>query len=401
MNLTYYQTVKGTVNLGNHNLDFLKQTILNNPNQDLIDLARSGQADFSVVKSALPVISPHGTFLGAKKDLNIKTLSGLIIIDIDNPADLNQTKDLLFSLPEIVGVWTSVSGKGIHAIASLDGLTIKTFVLYHKAYLDRLEQEYDIVSDRKVCFLSACLIISSDKLARFKDSWESLSVLNLEKYTKRKPPSIILDRLDGEMLLGGLRFSEASFRFKLTLPEYPRQVMYFPEGKPYFSCFLPFDEKGLPKKIQEGSRQYTLSCFLNNLIILNPNKSSEQFTNLMMSINKTSCSIPLEKWEIEDMVNPRMRRIDNLKPIKATIKYYWVDPSAGNKLSLLGKFRREYTLSKIEEFFGDTLASLEKKVTKEVISEYTGLSRPTINKHLSPDMKLLMKQHNESLRNKK
>jgi AraC-like DNA-binding protein len=193
-------------------------------------------------------------------------------------------------------------------------------------------------------------------------------------------------------------YTQDKFIFKVALESYPEEVIYIPEGKLFFRCTLPFNPDGSIKKIERGNRNNILGSYLNNLILLNPNKSEQQFINFMVRINKDYCRIPLEEKEIIKMVKTTYSKKEQLEPIGISLRKYWIDPNAPDKIKILQKYRKTQSIDKLEQFFSDEMANLEGKITLKTISQYTGLSERTVERRLSSEMKQIIEQHNQQIK---
>jgi len=388
-----YPNVKGNNKIKDISLTELKGILTNHPQKDLIEEYRSTGID-SLKKSIL-TLTPHGIFSeGQKSDTSLSSLNGLIFLDFDDSK--SNTRFILEGINEIVCFWDSVSGQGIHALAILDGVTAENHKDNHIAYLNYLELVYGLVADKKVCNLSTGLIIGTNPT--FRSNPIALLIDELGEFRKMQVNSNIDPE---EVLLLTCIFSDGGTKmlFKSELSEYTNSYMYFEEGLPYFSCYLPFDNRGISKKIESGSRNTILSGFLNNLILLNPNKTKEDFNKVMLSINKNHCLNPLPDNEIIKMVESKIANRSSLKPIGVKLKKYWIDPNANNKRDLFQKARRDRTQDIINQYFSDELLNETSKITIKGISERIKISQPTLREYLTDDQKKLIKEFNKSLKN--
>jgi hypothetical protein len=397
-----YPNLKGNENQGQVTLEQLELRVKNNPQKSTIDkirlIRKSDKSKYDEIKRTLQIVTPHSILdAGQKLDSKVIELSGLVTIDIEEATE--DTKQILFNQPEIIGVWTSTSGFGLHALASLDGLSSHTFKKYHLAYLNSLYVKFGIVADDKVCFTSAGLIVSSDPDAMFKKSWVSLDVRLLDEYvkeSKNSPSLVVLDKME-EILQGVGRFSKLIFESRL--PNYESPVVYIPEGRPYLKCYLPFDCNGRPTKIKTGSRNLVLSSYLQNLIILNPLAERSHFLGWMTHINNTFCQTPLHIDEVAMIVDNKLKNRSNLKPLSVKTKRYWIDPDyKGSKIDLFNSYRKDRTQSLVDEWFEVELGNYDTKVTQELICKEIGIGHTTLKRYLSPVHKNILKEHNNSIK---
>ena len=161
------------------------------------------------------------------------------------------------------------------------------------------------------------------------------------------------------------------------MESYPTNVVFKEEQ--YFKAYWPFQAFGKPKKVTKGERNNTVTCFINNLRILNPTKQA-MVTNLVKAYNKEYCSPSLPEKEIEEMVSYAYSRECN--PIGVRTKRIWVNPDIKDKRQAIGKAKAESSKGKIEEYLSIALCENEK-ITPTKIIKATGLCRATVYKYLA------------------
>jgi hypothetical protein len=397
MQFSTYSCLKGKNQTGTIDLDRLHSLIKNNPNKDNIEYARQETSLLDEVKRSLPIITPHGVFgSGQKKDSNLNKLSGFVFIDVDKfEGDLESLKQLIITRPEINSVWRSISGKGIHALAAVEIIDPAYFKQIHNHYLDKLERDLNISCDRKVCNPSSGLVISSDENILVKDNYIALDLSN--EIVQKPDISVLQVSRESNTLMSGFSTID-KFQFKITLENYPEQVVYIPEGKLFFKCSLPFLPNGSIKKIENGSRNNILGSYLNNLLLLNPDKSEKQFINFMSKLNKVYCKVSLPEKELIKMVKTSYNKREKLLPIGVSLRKYWIDPIAPDKVKLLQNYRKSQSVDKLDQFFSDELPNMEKKITIKTIANWTGLSERTVERRMVPEMKEIIKIHNQRIK---
>ena len=411
--LSLYPNHQGKTNLGEISLTRLFQMI-STPYEEEIqeDLEWSmkelnSEGDPKEKKQALnttklkiPAVALHGIFSpGQKADDKLVTPSGLIFIDIDfkfTGEDPERIKELLFSRPEVIACWSSLSKMGVAGIAALDNIPTdsKNFQEYHKQYLDTLAQDLELPRgwfDNKVGkFHMACtipydpnLLVKSNFNSFYLEYAESSSLKNIKEHTK-----VFLTLLDSASLYK--RDSE-DFMYELEIETYPQ---HFPEGRPFFKCYMPYDKENGSRKAFNGNRNTILSSFLNNLVILNPNKTQEDFIREMMWINKSYCVPELPPKEIYKMVANKLRTRDRLKPTGVKLKKWWTDPRTPNRRKALEQLRKETSENKVVEFFMCEFHKLTHKVTTNWIAKICQMAPRTLEVYLTPEMRNDIKTHN-------
>jgi hypothetical protein len=395
-----YKTLKGKEQIGEITLSQLFNIIKENQFADPSDFewARQDATGLQELKTSLPCCTPHGVLSsGQKANHKIIALSGCVFIDIDlkeDPRDLGRIKEELFKRQEVIACWTSLSGLGIHGLALINNLTTDPdhFKACHRTYLSVLEKDLNCTCDNKVTNLSAGLVIASDpnllvKSCEYEPFHVELQKTGHDVYYN-KTSSIIHD---------DLFFADSKTRFKVELNEYTKDVIHIPSGKLYYECSLPFggfkNGKAYHKKIKRGSRNTILSIYIHNFLCLNPNAEEALCMTILRSINTIWCESPLEDNELKSLFLNKYRVRTKLTPIGARLKYYWINPNAKDKLKLLAAFRKEVTLSRLEDFFS-TIPNWTEKITISKIAEECELSSSTIKRYLTPHMKSLYDTHN-------
>ena len=121
----------------------------------------------------------------------------------------------------------------------------------------------------------------------------------------------------------------------------------------------------------------------------------------MSKLNKDYCKTPLPEKELIRMVKTTYSKSEKLQPIGVSLRKYWIDPTAPGKVQLLQNYRKTQSEDKLDEFFSDELPNLNKKVVIKTIASWTGLSERTVERRMSPEMKEIIKIHNQTIRRNK
>ena len=399
ISFNFYTNFFGQNKLEDISLSEWLEIIKNNPRKKEITLLRSKNLPKDKLnqeeKPKYRVIAPHAKLKGTKKKENFVSLTGLLFIDVDGDIDADKCKDTIFALPEVIAVWKSLSGKGVHALAQVNNLPTNSaeFQKAHETYLDQLKERTGLKFDKKVCRLAIGMVESYDSEILIKSSWETYNLVYLPFPGKQAKGSIKEEEKKGYSLMP-VSAGTSTWHYKLKLDTYPEQVVYIPEGRLFFQCYLPFDpETGRPKLIGPGSRNVFLSSFLNNFILLNPGRTYEEFLSYMKIFNQARCLVPVPEEEVIEILNKQWVRRNEAQPIDPKTKYYWIDPTVTDKNKALGEKRKAMTQASLEEFFSE-LPNYECKITQKIISQYTGLGERTVRQHLTPHMIKLIKSHN-------
>ena len=351
------------------------------------------------IKRGIPAITPHGVFFSGQKSNNkLETLSGLLYVDIDfkhTGQDPKEIKKALFSRPEIIACWTTLSCQGVAGLAALDNIPNNhNFHSYHLHYLKTLAKELNITEgwfDETITNFQAGCAIPYDPNLLVKSSFKSLYLDFAETAHYRKDKTSIHLFRQRAVSASLINTDSEDFMYEVELTSYPH---YLPDGHIWFRAYIPYDKDGRTRKILAGKRNLVLSTYVHNLIILNPNKSSEDFIKKMLEINEEYCIPKLSHKEIYQIVWSKLKDRNKLKPIKPEIKKWWTTPpSATNRMEAYREFRKQIKWDNILEFMSQ-LDNFSHKITDKFIAQECGISLITVRRTLTPEMKLDIKTHN-------
>lgn len=352
------------------------------------------------IKLLLPCITCNFTFNKYKNDSNIINSTGLLFIDIDNDSfDIN-----ILDKSKVFTYYHSLDGKGYHLIVKVNNLNLDNF---KETYL-YICNDLGILNfiDRNCIRKTQYSIISFDKDIFINDDcfvYDSLNNIFLKKDNNKKVQYNIIKEEEignGEPFLKSDSFIK--LKFKTELDEYPENCVLIKEGKEYVECFIPFSIYKNRRVLVEGQKHKVLTCYINNLIYLNPTVPREQLIATLKAIVGRMHNLMIPNANLIAIVDNKLKqqREGTLLPIRAKLKYYWVDPKCDNKKTEYLKKQGNVSITLIDKFF-DRINDIDVKITIDLIIEKTGLCRSTVKRKLTDEMKEIIKKHNKNLKNEK
>jgi hypothetical protein len=394
-----YTNLSGKEPLGDFSLAQWLERISNNPRKEEILAIRAlnlPKEELNKKKFPFIIVTPHAQIKGERLNNNLIALTGLLFIDVDGDIDPDACKELLIACPEVIAVWKSFSGKGVHGIAQVNNLPTDSikFRQAHKTYFAELSNRTGLVFDDNVCKLTHSMLESYDSAPFIKSSWNSYDLV----MPAETGQGIIREEEDKINTMSGFR--DLVLRTKMTLESYPEEIVSIPEGRCFYECYIP----GSPgnKIITPGRRNVVLSTYTNNLILLNPWADLKIIISKMLIVNRFHCKPNLPDHEVITIVKNKWRDRTSLKPIGFRMKKIWIDPKAEDKLEKYYQWLRNRTTDKIAEFF-EILPELAQKVTEQLISETCNVSSKTVSRYLKlyPEWKEIIETHNAQYINKR
>ena len=417
MKLNVYQNVKSPDVLTDIEATLLFSKIKGigiNPSfkDNIIKLRELNKKDplYKQIKEILPAVTYNFLFVKRKKNENILSPTGLLFFDIDNPS-FSPTTFVENNKGKIYAMYKSCGGKGYSIIVKVEGLTLQNFTKATEYIAGVLNIENFI--DRQALKPTQFSVISYDPdiYIEYKSESFSLSFLNDNSINEKSITTLTyreekkghysnLGKEKKEYICSSVPF----LKFEVQLEHYEEDCVYIPEGKDFYKTYLPFFDKenGITKKIKEGRRENILSCYLNNLLCLNDNVQYELAINIIKDLNSSYCDPPLSHNQIISIVKYKIAKksAGELDPLNVYKKKYWINPSTINKKEAYHKKRKEYSMNAIEDFFGNEILNINKKITYAVIVEYTGVSLITIKRNITEEQKSLIKEINSNLKKK-
>jgi len=344
--------------------------------KDQIQKARAygkGHEVFERIKADIPTFSPNGCFHIKRSTSTIKSLSGLIYLDIDDFSEL----EVFYQHPYVYSCWRSVSGKGIGVLVSVSGLTIESFK-HSWSYLNDHFNQLNIEVDPHSKDISRQCVISYDP----------------DLYINPEPISLIIPEPSIEPVSStyASTFSERYYststgsdkiKYTTTLDSYNgSEYIIIEEGKEYRSSYLP-------KKIIEGKRHKWIGSFILTLLFNNPTISSEKLFVEAQKANSIHCDPNLRVEEVISMVKWCYdKHVEHRLIIHTRRKKIWFNPesklTAKEKQSISGKetgrLRKQRTIDELVQLYL-LIQVTDQKVTQKKLNEHSTKSIRTIKKY--------------------
>ncbi len=263
--------------------------------------ARNGLLDYKQTKAKLPCVTYNFLYGGYKTDSNIITSSGLVYIDIDNPAfDISR-----LDLTKVYAYYKSFGGNGYAILVKASGLTKSNF---HSTYAS-ITSELGISGyvDKGAAKASQFNVLSYDEDIFINKASFTFTAVEVA------PQSIVIQR-ERTAYTTERGAAYQSIRFdNLNEIEIPADYIVNWEGYEYIRCFMPI------KKISKNRNNFLLS-YCNNLVYLNDWISKEKTIEILNAVNKQACIEPVDYRHIERVVDSihKYKEDGTLAPI-----YYW------------------------------------------------------------------------------
>lgn len=170
-----------------------------------------------------------------------------------------------------------------------------------------------------------------------------------------------------------------------------KDIIFIPSGKECIKCTIPFTYINKEETIN------VLITYVNNLFFLNPFLTYDSALNIIIALVKNTYGfkkVPI--IDIKKIIDKVFSQhiSGNLKPINPTIKYYWINPNCNNKHQIYLEYIKNNSIFALEDFFLNTLPTLNKKIRYKDIAIFLNLSEITIKRKISSQQKDLLKKHN-------
>jgi hypothetical protein len=394
--INYFESVTKPAISKNIEVNDYLQLIKNSHYSSIIEQIRSKEIDKKAVKQTLPAVAWNFIFNKYKKDSNIIKSTGYLYYDIDNYDNLFNinllNKDFVFCY------YKSVGGNGYAIIVRVNNINIDNFEknYYEIAKILNINEFIDKNAGKK----SQYNILSYDPNIYINNNsfiFDANNVINIEINNDIEVNNNINNN-DNSLI----EYSNNNFiklKYKVELDNYNNEeCIFIQEGKLYYECFIPFDNKKI-REIKEGKRELIYSSYINNLILLNPQVDRKQLYFVLSNLQNKYSTNKLNDKELYNIIDYKLKNKDNLKPLNPRLKKYWVNPKSINKYNAYQNKREENTKKILYQFFGDIIYNINSKITYKTISEYTGLSEVTIKRNITNDMKNDIKQFNNQFDN--
>ena len=348
------------------------QQIKQSPYSRKIRYARDNPNEYDLIKSNIPCVSYNFQYNGYKKDENLIQSTGILYIDVDTPEFNIHTldKDKVFSY------YKSFGGQGYAILVRVSGLTHDNFRSTYQHIIQDLGLR-DFV-DTNAIKPSQFNVLSYDEnlfLNRNSTIYPSIPA----------PPSmLILNKKKIYAIDGG---SKSNIRFdNLDEIEINGDHVVNWDGFDYIRCFIP------SRRVRKGNRNAALLSYSNNLVYLNPTITPERTLNIMNRVNDVMCLVPLEQYEIIQIIHSVFRYLNDgsLKPIYNKKKRKIVfsptsDLTREDKLEIcrteIIQYRRTLSEQKLKDIIHQWDLVRYGKITQRGVYKNYPISKKTTNKY--------------------
>ena len=296
--LNTYKCVKKPKIFSNLDSEEWFNLIKHSPYSEKITQARNGELDYDSIKESIPCVTYNFLFNQYKTDANIINGTGLMYIDIDDPRFNISTIDK----QKVHSYYRSFGGNGYAIIVQVSGLTLNDYrATYNYITNDLGVFEY---ADKGAVKASQYNVLSYDSNIYYnKDSFVYSPI--------KAPQSSVIERGEKAYTIDGGAKEFVQLRFD-NLDEVDIEGEYTVnwDGIQYIKCFIPM------KKIEKNRNAFLLS-YCNNLVYLNPNISESTTIDVMRSVNKVACAVPVSEAQLLRVIKSihKYKHDGSLKPI--------------------------------------------------------------------------------------
>lgn len=173
--------------------------------------------------------------------------------------------------------------------------------------------------------------------------------------------------------------------------------LFFPNEKEYIA------QAFIPKRINIGARNQTISAIANQIRALNPDQSIEGFTNFIIRVNRSRCTVPLEDSEVLRIVN-KILSMDFIEPIFNKPRRIVFNPKSkltkGEKTAITNKFLGMLRSNQTKDDIKECLLSWDRdklgKVTQKTLALVAKKNIKTIEKYYKEYKQLRDKINNNT-----
>ena len=336
-------------------------------------------AEYDKIKKTLPIIFYNYSFKeNYVKDSNADVSTGFLFFDIDD----NDFCD--FDYKYISVCWRSVGGNGYGLLVKVKNLN-KDFFKESYNYIGT--EILKIPFDKACNHLARANFISYDKDVIYNPNSEiiDLTQFNSNQNKNAQNNNIIKSNTDRIYYYGQkIRFNNLSDIIAGQNIVYNEKGV-FDFGKNnkinYCECYAP-------KKRTNKNRNTKTFAFAKCILSVNPSISENLFKHYINNFNSKYCSPPMSFIEITDIIN-KVYNDKKTTPIGNKTKRFLFEN--GEKLSkseksklyspILGKERREKTISKIVEIIKNWDYEKYPKLNKANVFKVRGKGRESIRNY--------------------
>ena len=340
---------------------------------------KKGEDEYDKIKKTLPTIFYNYSFKeNYVKEINADVSTGFLFFDIDD----NDFCD--FDYKYISVCWRSVGGNGYGLLVKVKNLN-KDFFKESYNYIGT--EILKIPFDKACNHLARANFISYDKDVIYNPNSEiiDLTQFNSNQNKNAQNNNIIKSNTDRIYYYGQkIRFNNLSDIIAGQNIVYNEKGV-FDFGKNnkinYCECYAP-------KKRTNKNRNTKTFAFAKCILSVNPSISENLFKHYINNFNSKYCSPPMSFIEITDIIN-KVYNDKKTTPIGNKTKRFLFEN--GEKLSkseksklyspILGKERREKTISKIVEIIKNWDYEKYPKLNKANVFKVRGKGRESIRNY--------------------
>lgn len=340
---------------------------------------KKGEDEYDKIKKTLPTIFYNYSFKeNYVKEINADVSTGFLFFDIDD----NDFCD--FDYKYISVCWRSVGGNGYGLLVKVKNLN-KDFFKESYNYIGT--EILKIPFDKACNHLARANFISYDKDVIYNPNSEiiDLTQFNSNQNKNAQNNNIIKSNMDRIYCYGQkIIFNNLSDIIAGQNIVYNEKGV-FDFGKNnkinYCECYVP-------KKRTNKNRNTKTFAFAKCILSVNPSISENLFKHYINNFNSKYCSPPMSFIEITDIIN-KIYNDKKTTPIGNKTKRFLFEN--GEKLSkseksklyspILGKERREKTISKIVEIIKNWDYEKYPKLNKANVFKVRGKGRESIRNY--------------------
>lgn len=322
-------------------------------------------------RTSISAVTFNFNFQKRKNNKNISGPTGLMFFEVDEPSFQITSLD-----PNKVHCcYRSLSGRGLHIIVRVSGLTPSNFDSTYDSISQQLGIKHIICSGSRK--MSQFSVMSYDPCLFHNPDSFIFSPTTLTGVGENNKVSFSLSYR--EQIHIGLNDTFFKYSDIETICE-PEQVVEERQGIRVVSCFLP-------EFIKMGERTRSLFNYCLRLVHCNPDKTLEQVFYHLAKTNEKRCEVPLPEKEVRTIVQIifKYKQEGTLNP-KGTQRKIIFGKKTGMNIKekqsysakVVGQWRTEKTRERIKEALRSNPGGTQKEVARQ-----TGMSLITIKRHWS------------------
>jgi len=348
-----------------------------------------GKSDptYENIKSSMPTFTPNASFYNRRNSENIKALTGLIYLDVDQNIDVDKLKKFSF----VYSFWKSLSAEGYGILVKVNNLTSSNFTNTW-CHLYNLFKEHGINIDVITKDITRQNVISYDPNIYINQSCIPIDTNDIKTDYINNNTS-----LSGSTIKETYTCNTTNTNNNIDFNEdYLHQINYVTKLNNYFDQDYIIIENGkeyrnayVPREIPDGRRHTTLKNYIKGILFNTPDIKYNDLKKLLFKVNHQHCSPSLSKKELLNLLNWLYNKFqDNHLTIQTGKKKIWINPYKGFSTKekkqligrLVGQIKRDNTIKELKEEY-NRLKKENNKVTQKMLSEKCNKSIRTIKRY--------------------